>query len=153
MGAMEGTMHIENTARSNELTRRSFVRIASVGAASAALFTLPTPALADEIGNQRTFVDSLGRSVTVAAVIENVTPVGVHAQTLMTTLCPEGLVSLAVNVDSDAADYSVEVVTDCQNTLDRLCALKQKADGCAYNDSTNINTLYLELQALVAAGA
>lgn len=87
-------MHTEDTARSNGLTCRSFARIASVGVASAVLFMRSIPALASEGGKQRVFVDSLDRSVTVATIIENVTPVGVHAQTLMTTLCPEGLVSL-----------------------------------------------------------
>ncbi len=88
---------------SQELSRRSFLRIAFTGAAT--IIVVPSHAYASP-SSPRTFTDSLGRSINVEGVIEKITPLGVHAQTLLTTLYPNGLVSIAKDVSEDALDYS-----------------------------------------------
>lgn len=112
---MDNSGKDNKAAETKALTRRTFAKIASVGIMSIALPSFPRTAIAQEGSGQRQFIDSLNRSVSVANVIESVTPIGIHAQTLMTTLCPEGLASLATGINDDAADYKDAGIGDLTN--------------------------------------
>ena len=51
------------------------------------------------------FVDDLGRNVVIPSAVSKVIPTGAPAQTLMTTLLPDSLASLATDISEDKNDY------------------------------------------------
>lgn len=92
-------------------SRRRFIHVASVGALGALAAGFPAEALA--ASNTRTFTDSLGRKVSIAGMIESVTPLGNVAQAMMCTLCPEELASLASEIDeTDMQEYAEAGITE-----------------------------------------
>lgn len=93
----------ENNVLDNGLTRREFVAAAATTIGGMALFSLPEQAYASNRGNVR---DSLGNSLDMSKPITKVVPAGIYAQTLMETLYPEALSSLAKEVSSDSEDFN-----------------------------------------------
>ncbi|MBX9035127.1 TIGR03905 family TSCPD domain-containing protein [Gordonibacter massiliensis (ex Traore et al. 2017)] len=86
------------------LSRRQFAQVVSVGLATVLATGLPTQAFAD--ASSRTFVDSLGREVSVPPSVGAVMPLGEIAQCLVCTLCPETLTSVASEIDeTDEREY------------------------------------------------
>lgn len=88
---------------SGPLSRREFVSGAIGTVGGFAFFSFPRSAHASPI---ESFSDSLGRSFDFCFPAESVVPLGVYAQTMMETLCPECLSSLAKEVSSDAEDFA-----------------------------------------------
>ena len=93
------------------VSRRGLLGLAAAGAAGAVGLVRPGEALA---AGSREFVDDLGRRVSLPRRVRDVVPAGVPAQTLMTTLCPEGLATLAVDVSRDAKDYADAGLSDVE---------------------------------------
>jgi iron complex transport system substrate-binding protein len=95
------------------ITRRDFLSTAATFAGGVMVFSLPGQAFATEkmetnnSDSLRTkFEDSLGRSLDIAAPVKTVVPIGIYAQTLMETLYPGALASLAKDVTDDAGDFA-----------------------------------------------
>lgn len=88
---------------SKPFTRREFVSGAVTVAGGVALFSLPSRAFASPVA---AFADSLGRPFEFSGPITSVVPLGVYAQTLMETLYPDALASLAKEVSADSGDFA-----------------------------------------------
>jgi iron complex transport system substrate-binding protein len=87
------------------LSRRKFLSFLSATAFGAGVLLRPEQALAQEgRGGSTVFCDDLGRNVRIPNTISSVTPTGIHAQTLLTELCPEKIASLALEISADDAD-------------------------------------------------
>lgn len=86
----------------NRITRREFMVAAITTVGGIALFSLPKNAYALE---NDTIYDSLGNVIDLTKPIGRVVPAGIYAQTLMETLFPEALVSVAKEVSSDSVDF------------------------------------------------
>lgn len=85
------------------ISRRSFLSLLAGGTAGLVLNS-KSKSYASE--NTQAFKDSLGREINVPSIIEGVVPLGLPAQILVTTLCPDKLASLAKEIPSeDEADY------------------------------------------------
>ena len=83
------------------------------------MFSLPGRALAAEglvagipTPSKTVFEDSLGRSVELGRPASFVVPLGIYAQTMMETLYPGALASLAKEVSGDAADFAEAGLAD-----------------------------------------
>lgn len=87
------------------ITRRKFVRRASLGVAGLALLAHPLPAVAYDSSLKKDFVDDLGRKVSLTLGAGKIVPYGACAQDLITTLCPDALASLFTDVNQDIEDY------------------------------------------------
>lgn len=101
------------------LTRRQFAALAAVAAAAVALPGFsgcsgsgPSAKAADfraayDAGEEGyvLFTDSCGREVALPANIESVSPSGAYAQIMLTTLCPEKLISLSSRFSENQLDY------------------------------------------------
>ncbi len=94
------------------LTRRDFVSSIITIAGGIGMFSFSGRALASDrstatnlIHNEMGFVDSLGRLIDIAQPVRSVVPLGVYAQTLIETLFPGSLASLAKEVFGDADDF------------------------------------------------
>lgn len=103
----------------SRITRRDFVSCAITLAGGVALFSLPGRALAAEglvagipAPSKTVFEDSLGRSVELGQPASFVVPLGIYAQTMMETLYPGALASLAKEVSGDAADFAEAGLAD-----------------------------------------
>lgn len=83
------------------ISRREFVA-ATVTAAGFVLFDLPGRAYASDCSG---VCDSLGNLLELSEPVTKVVPMGIYAQTLMETLFPEALSSLAKEVSSDSSDF------------------------------------------------
>lgn len=110
-----------NTQRifDDKLSRRDFVSCAITLAGGVAMFSLPGRALAAEglvagtsAPAKTAFEDSLGRSVELSQTASSVVPLGIYAQTMMETLYPGALASLAKEVSGDAADFAEAGLAD-----------------------------------------
>jgi iron complex transport system substrate-binding protein len=87
------------------ITRREFAALVATGV-FAAITEGVGSAHADEVDKRR-LLDSLGREVCVPVDVVSVMPVSVSAQTLITILKPECLVSTVTNLESDSDTYSL----------------------------------------------
>lgn len=103
----------------NHITRRAFISGAIAVAGGLVMLSLPDRASASEglaaanlAPAETNFVDSLGRTVSIAKPISSVVPLGIYAQTLMETLYPGALASLAKEVPDDADDFAESGLAD-----------------------------------------
>lgn len=103
----------------NHITRRAFVSGAIAIAGGLVMLSFPDRASASEglaaanlAPAETNFVDSLGRTVSIAKPISSVVPLGIYAQTLMETLYPGALASLAKEVSDDADDFAESGLAD-----------------------------------------
>ena len=103
----------------NHITRRAFVSGAIAVAGGLVMLSFPDRASASEglaaanlAPAETNFVDSLGRTVSIAKPISSVVPLGIYAQTLMETLYPSALASLAKEVPDDADDFAESGLAD-----------------------------------------
>ena len=101
------------------ITRRSFLSAAAAVAGGVTVFSLPGRALAAEASAtdvpdpaEMKLADSLGRPIDVAVPAGTVVPLGIYAQTLMETLYPGALASLAKEVSGDADDFAEAGLAD-----------------------------------------
>lgn len=108
------------------LTRRQFAALAAVAAASLALPSLsgcsssgPSTKAADfraayDAGDEGyvLFTDSCGREVALPKDIKGVSPSGSYAQIMLTTLCPEKLISLSSRFSESQTDYLSDEIDD-----------------------------------------
>ena len=111
-------------------SRRYFIKLASSAVASAVLLGMnaPTEAFADEQCSVVT-VDSTGRFVSLPHEFGGVVPAGNCAQSLLMTLCPERLLSLASPLGDD------EVSSYAKEGLGGLASLPVTGDIYPYMDS------------------
>lgn len=103
----------------SRLTRRGFVSGAIAIAGGVAMLSLPGGASASEGPTAASpapagasFADSLGRPLDLAEPASSVVPLGIYAQTLMETLCPDALASLAKEVSGDAEAFAEAGLAD-----------------------------------------
>lgn len=103
----------------NHITRRAFISGAIAIAGGLVMLSFPDRASASEglaaaslAPAEASFVDSLGRTVSIAKPISSVVPLGIYAQTLMETLYPGALASLAKEVPDDADDFAESGLAD-----------------------------------------
>lgn len=101
MGTTGNTRNSVSSKKSFNLSRKEFIASA-IGAA--ATFILPKTASAQTQENC-TMTDSLGRQVSIPLEVSTVVPLGVNAQTLLTTLVPNAIASSVTNLSYDAQDY------------------------------------------------
>lgn len=112
------------------LTRRAFAALAATAAASVAAGSLslggcsggaaPSTKAADlraawdagERESVQLFTDSCGREVALPADVEAISPSGAYAQIMLTTLCPERLVSLSSRFSDNQLDYLPAYIAD-----------------------------------------
>ena len=115
-----------------------------LAAGAVSTLVVPSGGKAHADGATSQFIDSLGRTVVVPAGATAVTPLGVQAQTLMEILCGENLVSLALSMDADAADYRAA-------GLGSLLDLPQKGERTS--SATLADMLSADAEELAAAGS
>jgi iron complex transport system substrate-binding protein len=101
------------------ITRRGFLSAAAAVAGGVTVFSLPGRAFAAEASvaegpdpAETKLADSLGRLIDVAVPAGTVVPLGIYAQTLMETLYPGALASLAKEVSGDANDFAEAGLAD-----------------------------------------
>lgn len=89
-------------------SRRDFISAAVTIAGSVAMLSFPSraSAAASLAPAEVSFADSLGRPSALAMPASSVVPLGIYAQTLMETLYPDALASLAKEVSGDAEDFA-----------------------------------------------
>ena len=85
------------------ITRRDFTKIVS----RAFVLTVAVPTMDLVAGNQTSAIveDSLGRRVWLDGPVTRVSPLGINAQTMITTLVPNCLATLALDVEGDSEAY------------------------------------------------
>ncbi|MDR3316253.1 MAG: ABC transporter substrate-binding protein [Coriobacteriales bacterium] len=113
------------------LSRKHFIELVSGGALCALALGVPREAFGVQvIDDVYDFVDSLGRGVSIPSSIERVTPMGICAQTMLCTLLPEKLASVAVSInEAETQEYlnaGMGAVTDLPETG---TAIKSEATG------------------------
>lgn len=102
---------VENRSISSALkpiSRRKFISSAAV-AAGIELFIIPNRTFGSQL---LAFTDSLRRDIELDGPVASVIPLDMYAQTLMETLFPDGLVSLAKEVSDDAGDFNEAGLAD-----------------------------------------
>jgi iron complex transport system substrate-binding protein len=102
----------EQDSSGAHITRRDFLSAVVTITGGVVMFSLPKQSSAEELSTARNsdfdktlFMDSLGRSLDIAMPAKSVVPLGIYAQTLMETLYPCAIASLAKEISSDADDY------------------------------------------------
>jgi iron complex transport system substrate-binding protein len=108
----------------DEFSRRKFIKATAGGIIGAGMLRCAIPQLAYAVDGSpeknMSFRDSLGRYVDIPEVVDGVVPYGRYAQTLLLTLAPASMASLATYVDNnDLGDYQkaeLDVVEELQKT-------------------------------------
>lgn len=120
--------NVNHAHSARNLTRRQFAKVAAVAAAAAALPALsgcsgsgagPSTKAQDfqaayEAGEEGyvLFTDSCGRQVALPSDIQTISPSGAYAQIMLTTLCPEKLISLSSRFSESQLDYLDDRIDD-----------------------------------------
>ncbi len=101
------------------ISRRDFAAYAAFGVA--AVFFLPKPALASAPKSSTDYIitDDVGRDVRVPFSTQRIAPLGVPAQTVLTTLLPESISVLVTDISEDSYVYQR---AQCSHLLALDCA-------------------------------
>ena len=115
----------ENFSSCKKLSRRGFISAVAAGTASV-LHLTTKKSFAGQ--SQKKFTDSLNRNVIISSIIEGIVPLGLPAQILITTLCPDKLATLAKDVpNEDKSDYK-DSDAACTINLSQTGAISDSID-------------------------
>lgn len=99
------------------ISRRDFAAFVASGAVAVLFLPKPALALASESPADFFLTDDAGRFVRIPSFVQRIAPLGVPAQTVLTTLLPESISVLATDISEDSDVYQ-KAECSCLLTVD-----------------------------------